>query len=136
MYTKIAYQTWSFRIKTHQQKAKKSRVSSVAEPSWTVSDQNPEAHKLICGVRVGGLTGTILISGLSLRMTMYTYAVKTNITLPQYTFMNDSILNSAKKPPSFQEKWDFVAIRLLLMLCILGKYFAGFCSIEGLGNGD
>ena len=72
-------------------------MSSVAEPSCSVSDQNPEAHKLICGAWVGGLTGTILISGLSLRMTMYTYAVKTNITLPQYTFMNDTILNSAKK---------------------------------------
>ena len=58
----------------------------------------PTTHRLICGVRVGGgLTGTILISGLSLRMAMYTYAVKTNITLPQYTFMNYTILNSAKK---------------------------------------
>lgn len=72
-------------------------MSSVAEPSCSVSDQNPEAHRLICGVRVGGLTGTILISGLSLRMTMYTYAVKTNITLPQYTFMNDTILNCEEK---------------------------------------
>ena len=124
MYTKIAYQTWSFRIKTHQQKAEKSRVSSVAEPSSSVSDQNPEAHKLICGVRVGGLTGTILISGLSLRMTMYTYAVKTNITLPQYTFMNDTILNSAKKQLS--GKMRFCCHPFTSYVVYIGKIFYWF----------
>lgn len=132
MYTKIAYQTWSFRIKTHQQKAKKSRVSSVAEPSCSVSDQNPEAHKLICGVRVGG-TDRYYINQWVVTSYDNVYIRRKNqyyfATIYFYEWLH---IKQRKKTPQLSGKMRFCCHPFTSYVVYIGKIFCWFLFNWGL----